>query len=261
MKALTGLAVTLICALAFAGTSSADIVWYEYTINGAALMNDYTLYMGTDVKDSPKDAEIFNGARQYTHYANNMKLRTYKNWFESLIFNWAAHGTRMRMAQFNLWGYGNVNDYPATAWCEDFLVQGWHNPASTDPNWQGYISSWPYGDTPENNNGQLLGWYAQAGYEDGMGFFKNTYPTFTFKMGVEDTTSWYDDTEGKLVFWFGGSMMRNSLNEVKGLYQGNIILQGTPTANPIPEPATIVLFGAGLAYLAAGARKKIQKNR
>ncbi|MCK5229993.1 MAG: PEP-CTERM sorting domain-containing protein [Desulfobulbaceae bacterium] len=260
MKALTGLAFTLICTLAFVHNSSADIVWYEYTINGAALMNDYTLYMGTDVKDSPRDAGIFNGARQYTHYENNIKLRNYKSKWESLIFYLAAHTTQMRMAQFNLWGYGNVNDYPATAWCEDFLVQGWYNPASTDPNWQEYISPWPYGGTPpENNNGQLLGWYAPAGYEDGMGFFKETYPTFTFKMGVKDTTSWYDDTEGKLVFWFGGSMMRNTSNVVTGLYQGNIILQGTPTA--IPEPATMVLFGIGLVCLAGGARKKAKKNK
>ena len=92
-------------------------------------------------------------------------------------------------------------------------------------------------------------------------------------MGLaDDFDNWYDE-EGSLVFGFGGYMVdKNATCEdgtcccdelcknITGTLYGNIVVTGTKGTQPVPEPATMLLFGVGLAGIAGFGRRKNKKS-
>ena len=283
MKKLSILLFAIVLLFGFAGMANATTTWWEFTIDGADLMS-YQIANGA-VGDTALVAGLYEGARLYRSNEGNGDLTgdaivNNDDWLRSY---WAASNdefvtwtsTTDRLADFNLWGY----DGNGLKWGEYYKVQYWNEPTSTvpgwssDSNWDGYITDWPWGSfdayadsKPDYgahyNDGRLLGWEA-ASYSDGLGFGDSDYPTFTFRIGLNDadpffgTGGWHDGVEGQLVLWFGGSMMDSDSNW-KTYYEGNIILQGT-ASEPVPEPATMLLLGSGLIGL-AGFRRRFRKR-
>lgn len=280
MKTILVMAAT--CLLLFVGLANASTMWWEFTIDGADLMSFQTA--NGAVGDTAVQAGLTNGARLYRSNEgfgdltgddivdNNDWLRSHWGTSNDEFTSWAENTTD-RLGSFNLWGY----DGSAANWGEEYKVQYWNGASSTvpgwssDPNWQGWIIDWPWGSFEDYANGQpgygdqyndgrILGWDA-ASYADSLGFGDSAYPTFTFRVGLNDADAffgdggWYNGVEGQLAFWFGGSMV-NSSGEWQSMYEGNIVLQGT-ASQPVPEPSTLVLVVAGLAAL-AGVRRKMK---
>lgn len=246
-------AVSGICCLA--ATASAT-QWYDFTLSGNDMMpTTLPVYTGTTDNNSPRDLGMFDGARRFKPAAGSTlpaDMRTYRNLNSTLNFlNWYGTSTD-RMAQFNLWGYGGADGY---GWGEDFTAEAWgYNADSSSPAWDTYMSYDP------DATGLVLNWWTSTGYGEGLAIGATDNPDFTFSLGLaDDFNAWYNGQEGMLSFWFGGAMLDGN-NQMTGTLQGNIILEGAAHNNdPVPEPATMLLFGTGIAGL-LGLRKKKQNH-
>ena len=265
-KLLAGLAVGLFATASSTTIFATTLVTYEFTITGDQLMN-YVITKGDDGSTAAEN-NIFDGARLYRGNDSRSYIASQNTSFDT----WATTTTE-RLMDFNLWGY----DGKGENWGEIYKVYDWVNtPTSSDANWHGHLVDWPWGSFDNYadgktdygdhyNNGELLGWGATS-YTNGLGFDPGkATANFNFQMTLNMNDSafnkcspWYNGQEGQMVFWFGGSMMDSS-NNWTDYYEGNIILQGEKVA-PIPEPATMLLFGTGLAGLTGSRIRRKKKS-
>lgn len=245
-------------------TVSATTMTYKFTITAADLMN-YVTVNGAD-GSSALDNGLYEGARLLRlRDGGQTDVRSYHSSTNVDFASW-AETTTDRLVEFNLWGY----DGRGINWGEIYKVDSWGDevPTTNNSNWTGDIIAWPWGTPPANNDGQLLGWDTDwsdsdlvASYASGMGFDgSGAGNTFTFQVTMDmddpafygETSPWYNGVEGQMVLWFGGWMLNDTADSWTGLYEGNIILQGTV----VPEPATMLLFGIGLLGIAGVSRRK-----
>lgn len=261
----------LAVAFIFSVTTSAlatNLVTYDYTISGADLMS-YAIVDGTDGSVAI-DNGLYEGARKVrTFDSNNTEFRSYWASQNTAFQTYAASASANRLVEFNLWGYNGLG----VGWGEIYKVNSWgdETPTSTNSNWTGDVTPWPWGTPPANNSGQIIGWDTDwadsdnaTSYANGIGFDgtgSNYEFDFQVTLDMDDpafygnTSPWYNGVEGQMVFWFGGWTL-NAAEDWTGLYEGNIVLQGAP----VPEPATMFLLGSGLLGIAAASRKKFFKN-
>jgi len=239
-----------------------EIKWWEFTFSGEDLMN-YTIFDGAD-GSKPVELGIFSGAMTYVPVNTGTPIRSYQASTNDAFETWATTSGD-KVWRINLWGYNGAaasygESYKVWGWnCEGSAVPGW----SSDSNWVGEIGDWSpaWGQTPANNNGKIIRWINLSGYDSVFGFGDDQYPTFTFRLGLDEddpffgSGGWYEGQEGKLVFWFG-SQMFNSSQEYTGSYQGNFILQGIPS-EPVPEPSSVILYLFGF-FLIPNIMRKIR---
>lgn len=269
-RVLTGLVVGL-AILGMAGMAFAtNLVTYEYTINGAALMS-YSSFASGVAGDSAAANLLFDGARLYRGNDSRSFVAT-----QNAAFTTWATTTTDRLVDFNLWGY----DGRGANWGEVYKVYDWGTPTASSGAWSGYTTPWPSswgsfddyangkpGYETHYNGGELLGWdtgwndtaQLYTGYANGLGFGAGAKPSFTFSMtlDMDNPAFGYSSpfaADGKTIFWFGGSMADASGNFIN-YYEGNIALQGTQ----VPEPGTLILLGSGLLGLVGLGRKKFRK--
>lgn len=229
---IQALSIIAMAALMMAA-SSAWATEYEFTFTGAQLMNYVT---ANDANGStPAGNSLYSGAQRFAPTTGNVLY----SWTSgtSGAFTTMATTSGYGLADFNFWGFGGTT---AAEWGETFSVGSWQDTGTANMGWASGLI----------NNSGTLGNTVLAFGETATGslitYNDSSTPTFSFTVNLPSTTSWYDNTPGDLVFWFGGDM-DNSSGDYEGNLQGNVILQG----EVVPEPATMLLFGAGLAGLAA----------
>lgn len=246
-------------ALSGLTTADAATLWYDFTIDGDDLMS-YQTANGNDGSTAVENG-LYEGARLKRDGTNPEGTEAYRSYWASQnggFTTWAG-ATDDRFADFNLWGY----DGNGLGWGEYFKVKQWGGIPTSDGDWEGNINDWPWGTPPENNDGRLLGWTANT-WGDCLSFGVTDQPTFSFRLGLDSEDmfypggGWHNDVEGQLVFWFGGTMLDydETADEYAwtDMYEGNIILQGTP----VPEPSLAILLGVGVA--AVGVYRRFRKH-
>lgn len=262
------LAISLVVAggLFTAGAANATTVTYEYSFSAADMMS-YAFVNGADGTRAPENG-LYDGARQVNGWnaaGGPTKSNTYVQSSHSTFTDWATTTTHT-LNSFNLWGFDGLG----AGWGEDYkhldsLI------VSSAAGWETYDAGWDpgWGTNPNPNTFVSPGWFvenddASNGY--GFGDAGLAAEVFTFRLAFDDTDYLYGEDVsgapqnlgGDMTFWFGGSMGDNS-NGPDSVYQyqyeGNMVLTGV-RVNNIPEPATLALFGLGLAGAGAMRRKK-----
>jgi len=238
------------CAMMLSATASADQL-YTFTFTADRLMEVSGVLSGSHT--SPVEAGILNGARQFDDGAT--EYATYLSGPETEHYLTWRNTTEARLGQFNFWGLGEFAGYSAEPWGEDFLALGWSDYTTTLANWVAEESA------ADPMSGQvyptpLLSFQSLSGYADALPFADPTAPgEFTFTLSLADEfDGWYLGNEGQLVFWFGGTAI-NPDNTIAGVYQGNMLLSGH-RVDPVPEPASLLLYGIGVTGLAAWRRRE-----
>lgn len=262
MKRLLAAGLAGIVLAGMATTAMAAKITYEFSFSGDQLL-EYTTANGAD-GSTAVDNDLYYGARRFNVY--NASTGTYSDSFSSFeqsskadFLAWRSAGDRL--VDINLWGYGGKG----ANWGETYRVDDWNSASASSANWHPYNEAWPWGTPPQNNNGELQGWWASDDtgqyydYANGIGLNQNGYPVFTFTLtlDLDDPTfdgksPWYQDKTGKMVFWFGAWAM-DWQGDFTGLYEGNLLLEGREV---VPEPATLLLFATGLAAIAGIRRKR-----
>jgi len=216
--------------------------WYDFTLSGSDIMTaSLYVYVGTTELDSPREADIFDTARRFIPVSDpDADLRTYRSFDSTVDFLTWYSQTSDRLTSFNLWGLGGDD---AWGFGEEFIADAWGTGTSTSSDWGSFTDETIYWGTADYDAGLIIG--------------DSSNPDFYFSLGLpDDFSDWYDGVEGQLVFWFGGTMSDENYDPT-GILQGNIILTGTP----VPEPATMFLFGVGLAGLAGLGKRKGNKQQ
>ena len=260
MKIQLAVGVTGLFLAATVATALADKVAYEFSFTGRQLTREYITATGAD-GSTAVDNHLYSGARRFNGYNNGDVFSSFEASSQGDLIHWMGAGDHLM--DINLWGYGGNS----ANWGESYKVDKWNSASVTDTNWDSYIDPWPsgWGTPPDNNNGDLRGWWVPSGdYDEGISFNQSSYPTFTFTLTLDtddpafgSSSPWYRDDTGLLAFWFGAETM-NWQGTYTGRYEGNLLLRGKKV-DPVPEPSTILLFGAGLVGLLGASRRKKSK--
>ena len=221
---------------------------YRFTFTGADLMSYYAS-LGYGDATTPATLPLLDGALKFKPSATGVPdLYSWRTSTQD-AFNTMATTSGYGLATFHLWGYGGD---AATFWGETLTLpaNSWTNTGTADSGWaSGLLSDAGTGYQTVLSFGRTITGAAIA-------FGGPNSPNFSFTIDLPDSTTWLDSTEGKLAFWFGGYLVDSDYIEV-GTLQGNMVLTGTQV--PVPEPTTLLLFGAGLIGMVAVGRKN-QKN-
>jgi len=139
----------------------------------------------------------------------------------------------------------------------------WSNLGSTSDKWEAGM---------KNNNSEPAWWTKTDDYLNGLVPNEQNNIDFTFILGLsDDFTNWYQGQTGILQFNIGIAMVSDKPastcssssnpncsgnNQIESIIGTDIELAG----EPVPEPATMLLFGVGLAGVAGFGRRKKQEK-
>ncbi len=267
-KLLGIFATTLVTSSLFAGSALAGLVKYEFTFTGADLLG-YELAKGAK-GNTAVESRLYDGAAllafgsDATHKkaAASYVKKDHKK-FERRWNNLADRG--FVLDTFNLWGL----DGKGANWGEDFKPYEWSGMEGPDGWAYGLVDykDTTWGDPPGEALTTLFpAWGGGPDYGLAMNDKDLGDKKFSFYLTFEEEDMWWGQGTGdapnalpELTFWFGGYLTKyNKRGDIinEHFYQGNMVLTGVST--PVPEPGTVLLFGAGLLGLAGVARRKRQ---
>ncbi|WP_028580022.1 PEP-CTERM sorting domain-containing protein [Desulfogranum japonicum] len=255
-KLLASLTATAAGCLFFSTGAQAASYTFEFNANDILYIEGVLFGNGGS---TPTAADIYNGATRvvmgdtvYTTYTSGADTAA----FQTNFYN-EALANDYRLTSFNLWGLGDISGASASDWGEEYVVDGWDFSGSVGASgWYAFL----YSDSGTLD--ETVPVYASLELSDGASYANGisyTYSeselaafTFTITFDLDDSfDGWYLDQYGDLVFWIGGTFVDADGNLVAS-YQTNMLL----TANGVPEPGSMMLFGAGMLGITAVIRRK-----
>jgi hypothetical protein len=247
-RRLVSVAIVALFVLGCFGLASAQasMQWYDITFTGA----DIWTYSADNASQARTDQAAPRRYRDWTQ-TNVVQATTYGLAApQPLGFGLWAPTSGFAFDEINLWGAGGA---AAAAWGETLFSVG-----NSDPGAEG-VSSWKLIQSPTGwTSGIVEGndpWSADAthafpvwrsGTGSTLGITNMNDLSFVFEFQVLVDPSVLDN--GKLRVFFGGYSDDNQ-NAGPDNYEVSGVM--TLTATPIPEPATIVVWGL-LGVVAAG---------